>query len=402
MKFLIPYITFAGLIVTSCATSESFVNDDVYMVRPSELPIGESTADEVSYASFKSRKQGNVNDRMTYSDEMALRNRQNCLDQFRWYEGCGCSYNEWSRYSRHSSYNSMMYWGNPGFSIYYGYGNPYAGHWGMYPYNHPYHWNNPYWYGSGMGFGMGYYPHNYYGYGHGGYGYYGYGFGGHYPYGYYGYGYGGYGYGGNLNGWSNVGNNNSGTTSNVIRRPRGTSTGYSNPTGRNATPGTVKSGRGTTTPADNGKGAPVSVGRNTVVKEVGSREVISRGNAVAPSRTTTNNTGRVAVPSGNGIQRDVSPAGSRGTITPQRGTTPGTSDYQRSYPSRTNSPANTRNNSSINRSNNNQSSGGFERSSSPSRSTISSPSNSSPGTGSSGGGGGRSGSSGSSGSGGRR
>lgn len=79
MKFLIPSLAVTGLLITSCATTESFVNDDVYSVRPSELPIGESTSDETSYASFKSRKTGNTNDRMTYADEVALANRQNCL-----------------------------------------------------------------------------------------------------------------------------------------------------------------------------------------------------------------------------------------------------------------------------------------------------------------------------------
>ena len=56
MKFLIPSLAVTGLLITSCATTESFVNDDVYSVKPSELPIGESTSDETSYASFKSRK----------------------------------------------------------------------------------------------------------------------------------------------------------------------------------------------------------------------------------------------------------------------------------------------------------------------------------------------------------
>ncbi len=423
MKLLVPSIVLAGLVITSCATSKSFVNDDIYSVKPSELPIGESTADETSYASFKSRKQGNTNDRMTYADEMALQNRQNCLNQWRWYDGCGCSYSEWLRSSRYSPQNTIhasLYWGRPMFTTFYG--HPYSymggyhygvGYWGynhiyMYPYNRPYGG----WYGSGMGFGMGFPPYDYYGYGYyGGFGSY-YGFGG-YPYGYYGYGYGGYGYGGNMNGWSNTGNTGS-SSSNVYRGPRGTvSSGHYNPAGRAASPANkVKSGRadlpsnGTTgrTPVSTSGRTPVSsngitsaAGRQTVSREVSSREVISRTNsssrAVSPPAERTNSS--TITP-----QRATSgnlPSGVQRTSTPQSGRTNRSSEFQGSYPSRTATPStNTRSNSGVTRGSSgiNRSSGGFERSSAPAQNSgsMSSPSRGSSGMGSSSsGGGGRSG-----------
>lgn len=416
MKFLIPSIVITGLFLSSCATSESFVNDDIYSVRPSELPIGESTADETSYASFKTRKEGQANDRMTYSDEMAMRNRQNCLEQYRWYDGCGCSYTEWlrsSRYSPQNNFNRGMFWGNSGFGMGFAYGNfrpysyysafypynsfggyhPYLGYWGyssmnMYPYHHsPYMWNDPY-FGYGMGFG---YP--FYGGG---------------MYGYYGYGLGGYGYGGNMNGWSNSGHNN-GISSNVIRGPRGTTTsGHYNPAGRaTANPAQVlmiKTNNVSRT-------APTNARTNTVVKEVENRDVISRPTSPTATRGTSPNSGRVATsPSTtrSDVNRGTTYDVNRRPVEGQRVTTPTNSrvnsDYQRSYPSRENSSPNRGTVGTQSRTST-PSSGGFERSSSPTQSrgtNISSPSRGSSGMGSSPSGGGRTGGSSGSNSGGRR
>lgn len=413
MKLLIPSIVFVALISASCATTQSFVNDDVYSVRPSELPIGESTADEVSYASFKSRKQGNTNDRMTYADEVALQNRQNCLNQWRWYDGCGCSYSEWLNYSRHSPRNNMsysMYWGSPSSMFFYGSPYPYmggyhyaVGPWGynyyMYPYNRPYGW-----YGSGMGFGVGgYYSYDYYGgYGHGIFFNYGYGFGG-YPYGYYGYGYSGYGYGGNMNGWMNNGNS-AHKPSNVYRGPRGTtSSGYHNPTGRAATPvNKVQMGR-VDTPGAKGGRVPAATatagrtpatqnpetttpGRKIVSREIPNREVVSKTSGysratapidkgsvpnVTPSRTTGNT-------QPTGVQRRAVPSATTAPQSPQPGRVNKSVDFQGNYPSRTTTPnTNTRGNNGATRMNSGISrpSGGFERSSLPSGSgSISTPS----------------------------
>jgi hypothetical protein len=376
MKFLIPSVAITGLFLTSCATSESFVNDDVYSVKPSELPLGESTADETSYASFKTRKQGDVNDRMTYADEMALRNRQNCLEQYRWYEGCGCSYSEWlrsSRYSHQNNFNRGMRWGSPSFGMSYAYGAPYSYYNGFYPYNsfgghHPYvgYWgynsmymspyhNSPYmWNDSYFGYGMGM-----------GFGYPFYGNMGGYPYGYY------------------------------------------NPIGRAAAnPAQVLMIQNNAS-----RTTPTSTRSNTVVKEVGNRDITSR--PASPTTNRTENTGRTVAP--GAIRNDVNrgttyenrPSGGQRVTTPTNSS--GNSDYQRSYPSRDNSTPNSRGTTGVSSSRTSSpSNGGFERSSTPTQSRgtsiSSSPSRGSSGSGvsSSPSGGSRSGSSSGSNSGGGR
>ncbi|HLU88011.1 MAG TPA: hypothetical protein VKZ44_09675 [Taishania sp.] len=294
MKFTIPSLAIISIIVSSCATTDSFVTDDVYSVKPSELPIGESLTDETSYASFKTRKLGNTDDRLTYADELAMNQRQNCLNQWRWTANCGCSYNDWYNNSPHSPGNSMfgprmrwapmigMYYSPYYSSFSYGYGFGYG--YGMPPYyGHPYYGYgyNPYGMGYG-GYGMGYggfgYGSPYYGYNNP---YYGYGYG--YPYGNYGYGYGGYGYGGNSNGWSNSGGTIGST--NTIRKARGTVSGYSNPNGRAQNP----SKAGITT-----VNTPVEkVGATTNASRIETKPV-ERGSVISRESTyTRENTGRV-------------------------------------------------------------------------------------------------------------
>ncbi len=404
MKTIFPTFIITSLVLVSCATSNSIVHDDIYSVKASELPIGESTADEVSYASFKSRKQGNVNDRMTYSDEVALVNRQNCLDQWRWFDGCGCSYNEWLRSSIHSPHNRMNSFSRMGFMITnhhpnyttFGSYHPSIGYWGyssfnMYPYMSSSYMMYNQWYGNGM-----YYPYGGgMGYGHGGFGMgfspYGYGMG------YLPYGYGaGYGYGGNMNGWSNTGNQSS--VNNTIRGPRGTSaSGTYNPSGRTYSSATVKSGKINSS----GNLAPNHTRANSTVREVAPRDVLSRTNANSPNRTIDNSSRVVESNRTLDNSRMNTTSNSSSTRTSERmnensnsraTTNRASSNYEGNYPSRnsTSPSSNVRMNTNVNRTNTN--SGGFERStSSPSMNTnrgtsiSSSPSRSSVGSSSSGG-----------------
>ncbi|MEZ4889759.1 MAG: hypothetical protein R2779_04095 [Crocinitomicaceae bacterium] len=356
MKYFIPSVAILSLIFTSCSTTKYFDTDDIYSVRTSELPVGESTADETSYAAFKARKEGKTNDRMTYADEMALINRQNCLEQWRWTSDCGCSYSEWSRYSRFSPYNRYGVMGRnhymfsnmypyasyfPGFSMGMGY---YYGHlyhqptfnsssWGYYGWGHNmyspyYNMYDPYY---NMYAGVGNYYGHYNPYGFGGY----YGMGGYYTLG-------GYGYGGNSNGWSN-GNY---STSNVIRGHRGTGSGYYNPTGRTYSTGTLKSIEATgkvVAPSTNSAGKPTGrPSTSTVVREVSNSDIVrpSRGNV-----GTVENS-RVVLPSrtvGNATTTRPNTAVSRPTSTPE---------YGRTYPNRTTAPSNSIPNSTIHRNTN--------------------------------------------------
>lgn len=207
MKYKLPLIASLALILTSCATSEYFMADDAYVVKPSDLPVGESTADETSYAAFKKRRTGDTGERLTYEDQWAGQNNRRCLNEPFWYQGCGCSFSYWSMYSPFSSrnvrfsmgYGSMFYnpygvWGPNGYNAYVVGMNYYYD-----PFN-PYHVYSP---GAGWGWANGTYP--YYGYG--------------------------YGYGGN-NGVTHASNFHSG--------PRGSSAGYTNPQGRTTSTSVIK------------------------------------------------------------------------------------------------------------------------------------------------------------------
>lgn len=176
MKFSIYFSTFASisLLLTSCYSSKMLVDDDVYVVKNSELPVGESLTDETSYATYKYRQNNDMVSDDYYYDQRNYLYNNNCYDNFYWNNGCGCSYYAWNMYN--SPYYSPFGFGQP--SLYYGHGFYYAfGNMvydpftGMYFYN-PYY--NPYVYGGGMY--NPYYPGGYYGY----YNTYGGGYGGGY------------------------------------------------------------------------------------------------------------------------------------------------------------------------------------------------------------------------------
>lgn len=232
MKFSIFTLSLLSILLFSCGTSNKYIADDIYVLKPSDLPIGESSADETSYAAFKKRKDGPTrSDQQLYADQFYSNNYNYCLAQPFWYEGCGCSYATWSQRSRYSNYNLAMnqgYYYNPYYGSYYmippgsyvfyhnidgyygGYGFGYN-HYGGYMHSNMYGYNNPYAYYNGYG--------NYNGYGY----YNGYGGNGYYN------GYGGYG-----------GSSSNNHVNNFHNGPRGTSSGYSNPNGRQAHSGPVK------------------------------------------------------------------------------------------------------------------------------------------------------------------
>lgn len=150
------------ILISSCYTSREFVDDDVYILKSNELPIGESLTDETSYASYKHRKKLNKTSDNYYQEERNYLYETQCsrynFDPY----GCGCSYYGWNMYSNYRYNPYGLYYGH---GMYYAFGNyvydPFSG---MYVYN-PFY--NPYDYYYG-GF---YYPYPYY-YG-GAYNYYG-------------------------------------------------------------------------------------------------------------------------------------------------------------------------------------------------------------------------------------
>lgn len=210
MKFSIITLSLFSILLFSCGTSNKYIADDIYVLKPSELPIGESSADETSYAAFKQRKDGPIkNDNQVYVDQYYASAYRNCLAQPFWFSGCGCSYATWTQRSPYSSQYGAMTQG-----YYQGYGYGY----GYNPYYSPYY--SPYGYYSSFGgmYGSAYYSSYYSPYGNG---------------------YGGYGYGGNNYGYG--GNSSTNHGSNFHNGPRGSASGYSNPNGRASHAGPVKS-----------------------------------------------------------------------------------------------------------------------------------------------------------------
>lgn len=262
------------LVLSGCGTSANFMADDVYMVRPSKLPIGESSADETSYAAFLNRKEGENRDQQIYADDRNFNESRRCLREPYWYDGCGCSLEYWSFYSPYSGRNRTT-----AFNPYYGMGYHNMMFSSNFPYAYPY-------YGSGFGFynsmmlmnpGYG----GYYGMGWGtSYGYNPYGFGS--GYGYYGYSNWGYGYGGN------GGHNNSTFSSGITHSgPRGSASGYANPNGRATSGQPLKIG---SIPANNGHQGSTSVKPTRSVKPVESTSTYRSPSARPTSVTRTNGT----------------------------------------------------------------------------------------------------------------
>lgn len=299
MKYTFGILGVISLVMTSCATSEYYMADDAYVVKPSDLPVGESTADETSYAAFKKRKGGETNEQLTYQDNWHALNNRRCLSEPIWYDGCGCSFSYWSAYS---PYSSMSRVNGPGYSNWWHssmYYNPYMV-WGPNGYN-------------AFVIGMNYYTSPYYPY----YGYnpgmsYGWGYN---PYGYY-YGGGGYGYGGSH-------------AQNVHYGPRGSVAGYSNPTGRTAT-GKLKSSN-----------TVASTGTATANAPLRSRHPVDNNNAYRTPSTVTHNVGMTNQrPVGN---RQIS---SGRDVSRTYGTTYSRPDGQVRQPARTNSTYNSTSRSS--------------------------------------------------------
>jgi|GEM_PF-6528188 len=365
MKHLFSIIITSSLLLTACSTTKSFVNDDTYSVRASDLAIGESLTDETSYSAYKSRKQGKTNDQLTYADEQARLDRLRCLESPVYCSTCNCTYTEWVQYQRmerpnhrfnrgfiHAAYINRPY--GIGYSAYNYMGMGMGmGHGGMYLWNYG---TNPLAYGYYSSLYPGYSNYHlgsYYGYGP--YGMNGPFYHGHNPnmgYGYgYNYGYGGYGFGGNNNGWSNSGYQ----TSNTIRGPRGTfASGNANPNGRASNANVVKS---TSASTPSGKGPVVTSGRGNTTRPnvneaVYSRKEVSNHTRVAAPSSSTAARGnastivmdrneRPSTSTSAGRVNSTASTNGRATTTAPSGHSRTNVEYQRAYPSRTTAPSTT-------------------------------------------------------------
>jgi uncharacterized protein YjdB len=177
-----------SLLISSCYSPKLLVDDDVYVLKSNELPVGESLNDETSYATFKNKQNAGMVSSNYYNNFDDLSYYPLCRNASYFYMGCGCSFYAYSHFYSNRPYNQFGY-------------SPY-----FYSPNAPFGYDPFY---NSMGF---YNP----------YGYNPYGFN---PYGGYGYGYGNYG---------NTSYNPGTVTTNYNHHsgPRGTSAGFGNPSGR--------------------------------------------------------------------------------------------------------------------------------------------------------------------------
>jgi hypothetical protein len=171
--------------------------DDLYSVKETAVPLGESINDDLSYASYKYQKQQDERQQNNQNSQNTVysNNYNNFYSPYYNYNNnyYGMSMKHPMYSFGYSNYGYNSFYGYPG-ALSYGY-SPYYG-WGTYPstyFGMGYSYGS-YMYGSPYGVGYGYNP--YYGFDPYGYNSYGYGYN---PYGYgynpYGYGYNPYGYG---------------------------------------------------------------------------------------------------------------------------------------------------------------------------------------------------------------
>jgi len=116
------------LSLTSCFAPKTLVDDDVYLVKNSALPVGESLTDETSYSSYRFRRDNNSYGTNVYQGDFA---------SYSFYSMDICFYNSVSGFrNRNFMYGTRMNpWGTPYFSFDYGYayaflGKTYLGYYG--------------------------------------------------------------------------------------------------------------------------------------------------------------------------------------------------------------------------------------------------------------------------------
>lgn len=172
MKTNLFFIFALSVLITSCYSSKSIIDDDVYVIKANSLPVGESLTDEASYSTYLYRNHHEVETNTSYYYDRYTLNYSNFYFSPCFIGNNGIGYSPFG-------INQPLFFGSS-----YGMNYPYGGYYG----------NN------GYG-GNGYYGNNYYGSGYYGNSYYG----NNYGYGYYGNNYyGGYGgYGNNYGGWNN-------------------------------------------------------------------------------------------------------------------------------------------------------------------------------------------------------
>ena len=168
MKNLITISIFAlsSLLLNSCASISNTTDDDVYVVKSSQIPVGESLDDETNYGAYKYKKDRN-NNNVSYSAGGGMNNFNPLFVGGMGYHPNQFGYNPYQMYGSNWAYYPGYGWsyinpyfGNPFFG---GYGNYYnQGYYSSFYNNHYYgnsygwnnnNWNNNNYSNNGGGFG---------------------------------------------------------------------------------------------------------------------------------------------------------------------------------------------------------------------------------------------------------
>lgn len=309
--YLSSFVLLGG-VLSSCYSNRMLVDDDLYVMKNAELPVGESLTDETNYATYKYKKDRGVTANSYYYDPYNITAMNNCncnpfyftpfdcgwgnryFGSFRLYE-MYYSYGYYNafghNYMNQFSYNPYGYYGSAYGFLY----NPYGFSAGSYM--------SPFYYNTSM-----YYGNN--------------------PY----YGMNGFAYGGNY-----VGNN--GTIYNQHNGPRGSIGGISNNENRNnssvvKSPSTFASANGSTTVVSKPQ-SNRSVAGDRQKPQVRNDQGLPKSNArpaissVKPSQTRPSYVSSSARPGASGTSNSVRQTPVRGTTTRpttepiNRGTTSG-------------------------------------------------------------------------------
>lgn len=122
---IVGLIFTVSLGLVSCMSTRTYYGDDVYVVKPNELPVGESATDQTSYSSFKNRtREGRVS--TVYYAVPFNYLGMDCYNTLFWNTGCrygfAYGYNPYGAF-----YNPHNFYGyDPFFNPYFAYYNPYG------------------------------------------------------------------------------------------------------------------------------------------------------------------------------------------------------------------------------------------------------------------------------------
>jgi hypothetical protein len=107
-------LVFAALLLSSCYSPKFMVDDDVYLVKNSALPVGESLSDESSYASYRNTREAEGISRHYYDDDFFFWRQRRPFFGTHWMLSMGY----YNPYFMTNPYGSFSHFGTPYYSPY--------------------------------------------------------------------------------------------------------------------------------------------------------------------------------------------------------------------------------------------------------------------------------------------